>query len=346
VTFGTGKWHNGTALFNRSFSSGGAIFFGGMDDHSQTTIHDYDPAGRYPASAGRPSAKFSSRTFAETALTFLRTHDRNTPYLLYVAFTSPHDPRMAPKHFEAMYSPKKVRLPKNFRPQHPFDNGELKVRDELLAGFPRTEEEVRKHIAGYYAMISEVDHQIGRILDAVGRSAWVVFASDNGLAVGQHGLMGKQNLYDHSWRVPMIISGPNVPRNRRADTLCYLMDLCPTILEIAGVPVPSGLEARSLRPSLENPDASVRDCVIGAYRQVQRAIRTDQWKLILYNVAGQRTTQLFDLRTDPLETKNLADRPELSPRIAELTALLQRELKEAGDGTDLNAPAWVGSDEP
>jgi arylsulfatase A-like enzyme len=122
------------------------------------------------------------------------------------------------------------------------------------------------------------------------------------------------------------------------------MDLCPTILELAGVPVPSDLEARSLRQALENPDASVRDSVIGAYRQVQRAVRTDHWKLILYNVAGQKTTQLFDLQADPMETKNLADRPELSPRIAELTALLQNQLREAGDNTDLNAPAWMGSD--
>ena len=313
-----------------------------MDDHSKTKVNDYDPSGTYPQEKIRNAAKFSSETFADTALEFLKTRDRTQPYLLYVPFMSPHDPRMAPPRFAAMYPPEKVRLPRNFLPRHPFDNGEMSVRDEMLAAFPRTEAEIRTHIAAYYAMISEVDAQIGRILDAVDEQTYIVFAGDNGLAVGQHGLVGKQSLYDHSWRVPLVISGPGIPRNQRADTLCYLMDVCPTVAEIAGVPMPSDIDGRSLRPALRDGKAVIRDSVVAPYREVQRAIRTNEWKLILYNVAGQKTTQLFNLKNDPLEMTNLANHPGHAARIAELKASLQRQLTDAGDKTDLDAPLWMG----
>jgi arylsulfatase A-like enzyme len=346
VTFATGKWHNGPVLFNRSFSTGANIFFGGMDDHARTRVIDYDASGRYPAANVRQAEKFSSETFTDSALEFLKTRDTSKPYLLYVPFTSPHDPRMAAPKFEAMYSPSRIRMPKNFMPQHPFDNGDMKVRDEVLASHPRTESDLRRHIAGYYAMISEVDAQIGRILDAVEPSpdaanTYVIFAADNGLAVGQHGLLGKQNLYDHSWRVPLVVSGPGIPAGKRAKTLCYMMDLCPTIAGFAGVKMPAGLDARSLQPVLRDTEARHRDTVIGAYRHVQRAIRDERWKLILYCVNGVKTTQLFDLQVDPLELKNLAGASEHAARIAEMKALLQRQLREAGDASDLDADRWV-----
>jgi arylsulfatase A-like enzyme len=220
------------------------------------------------------------------------------------------------------------------------------VRDEMLAPHPRTDGEVRKHIAAYYAMISEVDAQIGRVLDAVeatpdAANTYVIFAADNGLAVGQHGLLGKQNLYDHSWRVPLVIGGPGIPQNKRAGTLCYLMDLCPTIAELTGVSMPSPLDAKSLAPALRDPNAAVRDSVVAVYRDVQRAIRDRRWKLILYNVNGRRTTQLFDLQSDPFEMTNLADRAEHKGRIAEMRASLQRHLREIGDPTNLDADTWA-----
>src|SRR5439155_24083768 len=112
-----------------------------------------------------------------------------------------------------------VALPPNFLPEHPFDNGELRVRDELLAGFPRTPDEVRRHIADYYGMISHQDAWMGRVLAAAPDNTIVVYTADHGLALGQHGLMGKQSLYDHSIRVPLIVSGPGLPSGRRVDAL-------------------------------------------------------------------------------------------------------------------------------
>ena len=143
--------------------------------------------------------------------------------MCYVALTSPHDPRTPPPPYDRLYDPTKIPLPKNFYPIHPFDNGDLNVRDEQLLPTPRTPEAIKKEIALYYGMISEMDAQVGRILvtlekEGLMENTLIVFAGDNGLAVGQHGLLGKQNLYEHSIRVPMIFSGPGIPKNKKEDS--------------------------------------------------------------------------------------------------------------------------------
>lgn len=336
-TFAIGKWHNSVGLLQKSFSNGASIFFGGMSNHVSVPVFDYSPSGEYPKNMARAAEAFSSEAFTNDAIRFLNTRNGSKPFLLYVAYMSPHDPRVPPKRYADLYDAEKIELPANYLPEHPFDNGNLRGRDEQLAGFPRTPQEVRRHIAAYYGMITEVDAQIGRVLDAVERSGqadntYVIFASDNGLAVGQHGLMGKQSLYDHSLRVPMVVSGPGIKRGARANGLVHVMDLNPTILELAGVPAPSPLDARSVTSALRRPDAALRTDVMAAYQNVQRAIRTDRWKLILYNVAGQKHTQLFDLANDPLETRNLAADPRQAGRLRELKALLLKRLKEAEDG--------------
>jgi arylsulfatase A-like enzyme len=337
-TFHTGKWHNGPALFQRSFSSGARIFFGGMSDHLQVPVHDYAPGGRYPNENARTGEKFSSELFSDAAIAFLNSRDRSRPFLLSVAYTSPHDPRMAPPRFAALFPPERAALPRNFLPRHPFDNGEMKVRDELLAPFPRTPGEIRRHIAAYYAMIAEVDHHIGRVLDALDRSGdasntYIVFAGDNGLAVGRHGLLGKQNLYDHSLRVPLVIAGPGIPAGRRNESLCCLMDIAPTICDLAGVPLPTATAARSLATAAATGRLIAREETVSAYRDCQRALRTRDWKLILYNVNGVRTTQLFNLNADPGETLNLASDLRHVKLAAALRETLARTLKQHGDAS-------------
>jgi arylsulfatase A-like enzyme len=339
VTFHTGKWHNGPVLFQRSFSQGAEIFFGGMSDQLRVPVFDYSPDGTYPKEKMRVREKFSSEMFADATVQFLRGHDQSKPFLCFTSFTSPHDPRMAPQRFADRFPEARVKIPKNFLPQHPFDNGEMKVRDELLAPFPRTEAEIRKHIAGYYAMVAEVDDNIGRILDTLEQSGaaantYIIFAGDNGLAVGQHGLLGKQNLYDHSIRVPLIISGPDIPQGRRNGSLCQLMDLAPTVSEMAGVPLPTMTQGQSLLGAAKSGGVVNRDATISAYRNVQRAIRTRDWKLIEYQVNGTRTTQLFHLSRDPWEMRDLSGEAAQAARIRELRARMVRLLREAGDGAD------------
>ncbi|MFN0101679.1 MAG: sulfatase-like hydrolase/transferase, partial [Bryobacteraceae bacterium] len=236
-TIGIGKWHNGPALYHRAFQKGGPIYFGGMANHYGTPAWDFNPAATYPKTEAKPRAAHSSEVFADAVIKNLREHDKAKPFALYCAFTAPHDPRQPPKEYKAMYPEERMELPPNYLPEHPFDNGEMKVRDEALLGWPRTPEAIRKERSDYYGIITHLDAQIGRILDTLDREGLtkdtlIVFAGDNGLAVGQHGLLGKQNLYDHSIRVPLILAGPGVPAGQRTDTLVYLFDIFPTMFEM------------------------------------------------------------------------------------------------------------------
>jgi arylsulfatase A-like enzyme len=209
----------------------------------------------------------------------------------------------------------------------------LTVRDETLAPWPRTPEVVRKHLTDYYGVITYLDMQIGRILQALKESGEydhtvILFSSDHGLAVGSHGLFGKQNLYEDGMRVPLIFAGPGIPKGR-SDALVYLHDLYPTVCELAGVPVPASLDGRSLAPVLRGKKKGVHDALFLAYRNVQRAVRQGDWKLIRYPQVNK--TQLFDLKNDPDETKDLADDPKHAGKVKEMLALLAKQQQEYGD---------------
>jgi arylsulfatase A-like enzyme len=343
-TFGTGKWHNGPQLYARCFGTGDNIFFGGMSDHLQVPIANYDPTGEYPREQRGVGEKFSSELFSDAAVGFLRNRDQDKPFLAYVSYTSPHDPRMAPAKYVAMYPPEDIEVPANFLPEHPFDNGEMRIRDENLAPFPRTEAVIKQEIAGYYAMITEVDDQIGRILDTLeetgqAENTIVIFAGDNGLAVGQHGLLGKQNMYEHSIRVPLLIAGPGVPAGQTRDTLVYLSDLFPTICDFAGIATPVTVEGKSLLPAIRE-NQQIRDSIFAAYRDFQRCVKTDRWKLILYHVKGEETVQLFDLQADPMERNDLARQPEHAATIAELREELVTWMRLVDDPLDISKPDW------
>ena len=137
-TFATGKWHNDRETFTNSFADGAKIFFGGMSSHLDVPVFDYDPNGTYPNDAKYSGEKFSTELFADSAVQFLQDYDADNPFFLYLAFTSPHDPRTPPTEYTAMYPPEEIPIPENFLPEHPFDNGEMRIRDEVLAPFPRT----------------------------------------------------------------------------------------------------------------------------------------------------------------------------------------------------------------
>ena len=345
TTFGTGKWHNERESYAKSFTKGANIFMGGMSDHLKVPLHDYDPTGAYPKKDRRYEDKFSSILFREATVEFLENYNEEKPFFAFVSFTSPHDPRMAPKEYEELYDTEKISLPENFKPIHPFDNGELIIRDENLLPFPRTEKGVIGEIASYYAMISEVDNNIGKILEALEKSGEadntiIIFAADNGLAAGQHGLIGKQSLYDHSVRVPLIISGPGIKKGVRTESLVYLNDLFPTIADLIGIRKPETIDGLSLKPILDNPNETVRESVFFLYKNFQRGVRTKDWKLIKYLVKGKQTTQLFEINKDPLEMNNLADDPNYKDKLEEMTVLLQEWINKSGDKVQLDQPDW------
>jgi arylsulfatase A-like enzyme len=338
ATFGTGKWHNGPASYARGFTDGGAIFFGGMSDHYRVPIHDFDPAGKYPAAKRYIAAKFSSELFADAAIDFLHNHGGQQPFFVYVSFAAPHDPRHPPPPYDTMYDPQNIPTPASFMPRHPFDNGELVIRDEKLAPFPRTPQLVRQQIAQYYGMITHMDAQIGRILKTLEQTGHaddtiILFSSDNGLALGRHGLLGKQNLYEHSSRIPLCFAGPGIPHGQ-SDALVYLYDLFPTACQLIGLTIPDGVEGKSLLPIIQGEKQKVRDFVLTAYRDVQRAVREPRWKLIKYHVGGLKTRQLFDLENDPDELKNLAEDPAAAGHLERLEALLEKARAEADDPID------------
>ncbi len=338
ATFGTGKWHNGPASYARGFTHGGAIFFGGMSNHYKVPIHDFDPTGKYPKKKRYTGKKFSSELFADAAIDFLKTHPGEKPFYIYVSFTAPHDPRHPPPPYDTMYDPQKIPTPKSFMPEHPFDNGDLILRDENLAPFPRTPQIVREHIAKYYGMITHMDAQIGRMLKALEETGHaddtiILFSGDNGLAVGRHGLLGKQNLYEHSGRMPLILAGPGIPRGQ-SDALVALYDLFPTACDLTGLTTPEAVEGKSLLPIIKGDQQKVRDFILTAYKSVQRAVREPRWKLIKYHVGGVKTRQLFDLENDPYELKNLADDPAAAEHLERLEARLKKARAEADDPID------------
>jgi choline-sulfatase len=183
-----------------------------------------------------------------------------------------------------------------------------------------------------------MDRQIGRILDgleASGQAAntFVIFTADHGLAVGEHGLMGKQNLYDHSIRMPLLLTGPGIPRGRRVHELVYQHSLFATTCELAGVKAPDTLEFPSLAPLLHGKAVAPHDAVFSYYRDFQRAVRTRDHKLIVYPQAG--VTQLFDVSRDPWETTNLAGRADHAALQRDLTARLHRFQEDLGDKLSL-----------
>ncbi|MCB9913968.1 MAG: sulfatase-like hydrolase/transferase [Planctomycetes bacterium] len=340
-TFATGKWHNGPAWFNAAFEDGASIFFGGMGSHTELPVHAYDPTGRYPAEHARPLRAFSSTEFADALIDFLDRRDAGRPFFAYVAFTAPHDPRTPPAEHRARFDPATLALPANFLPQHPFDNGELRVRDERLAPWPRTPAVVREHLADYYGMVSQLDEQVGRILaalDAHGLTGdtLVVFTSDHGLALGSHGLLGKQNLYEHSMGAPLVVRGPGVRRGRSA-ALAYLLDLPATLAELTGVEPPEGQDGESFAPLLRGERDTARRELVTAYCDVQRALRDERWKLIRYPQVDR--TQLFDLARDPDEVHDLAADPAYAERTATMLARLAELQRELGDGAPLRVAA-------
>lgn len=301
--------------------------------------------------------KHWSEVLADDATTFLQqAAKRDQPFFMYLAFNAPHDPRQSPQRFVDSYPQDKIAIPTNFLPEYPYkqeigcyreestkDGATTTVllRDERLAPWPRTEYAVRVHRQEYYSIITHMDEQIGRILEALDRSGkrdntYIIFTADHGLACGQHGLMGKQNMYEHSMRPPLIVVGPNVPSGEQRDALVYLQDVMPTTLDLAGAGKPEHVDFHSLLPHLQDAHhPSAYDAVYGVYQKdLQRMIRVGDWKLIVYPQA--HVVRLFDLETDPEEMNDLAGEPQHRQRTRDLFERLVHLQKQMDDPLDLS----------
>lgn len=364
TTYFTGKRHSLTRdRIKLGYMQGGIVMgFGGyLTDKRRMPIHDWDSDAQYekqdayivsgdsgnPKVAVPPQKKkdtvpagpFATQLYVDPAVKWISACEQDDPWFMYVSLSAPHDPHEAPESIRALYDPDTLSLPPNFRTRHPFDNGDLLVRDEKLLPHPRDPRQIRQQIADYYASVTFVDSQFGRLIEALTKTGQlentvIVFAGDSGLAVGQHGLLGKQSLYDDAGvHVPLILAGPGVPEKRRCSSLVATCDIFPTLCDLTGLATPTPMDGRSMTPLLRDPDARTRDCVYLGYREYQRAVVEPRYKLIEYvkvtqmvkgqaQTAGTRFTQLFDLQQDPWETTNLAqDSAHVSTR-----KRLQRKL--------------------
>lgn len=349
-TYFTGKWHI-RASAEKAFDVTRNIRAGMPKDTPKAYNRPLDDqpdswSPSHPKFGGYwTGGKHWSEVVADDALGFLgsaKTSDK--PFFMYVAFNAPHDPRQSPKEYVERYPLNRIKIPANFLPEYPHKDAigcSSGLRDEKLGPFPRTEHAVKVHRQEYYALITHLDAQIGRILDALEQSGqaentWIFFTADHGLAVGHHGLFGKQNMYDHSLRVPFIVAGPQVAKGQKLDAPIYLQDVMPTALELAGAEKPEHVEFHSILPMLTGKSQrSSYESIYGAYLDVQRAVFHDGWKLILYPDA--RVTRLYHIAQDPQEMTDLASEPQYAETRKRLFQRLLTLQTQFDDRVDLKS---------
>lgn len=347
-TWFVGKWHNDGRPKQRGYEETRGLFTGGgappelrkpKFDAKGREITGYrgwtfkTDDGQVELDKGVGLTPDISEHFAEAAIELI-VRKPSKPFFLQVSFTAPHDPRLMPTGYDEMYDPAKIPLPKNFRADHPFDHGNRGGRDENLLPIPRAPDEVRAEIATYYAILTHLDKQIGRIIEVLQetdqlKNTIIIFTSDHGLALGSHGLLGKQNMYEHTINVPLIWRGPGIPKNRQRDAQCYLRDLFPTCCELAEMAIPETVRGKSLVPVLRGEKSSVYPFIVGYFTDTQRMIRDERWKLIHYPKVER--IQLFDLKKDPHELHNLANQPTQKNRVLSLMKTMKGWLIERGD---------------
>ena len=274
-----------------------------------------------------------SSKFADAAIQFI-SRKSGKPFFLQVNFTAPHDPLLDPPDWLDKYAAGKMPLPENFMERHPFDHGNFAGRDEKLNTWPRKKSDIRRDLATYYRVISDMDAQIGRIIKALtdhGKldNTVIIFTSDHGLAIGSHGLMGKQNMYEHTIGVPLIFSGPGIPQNQRRAAQIYLRDLFPTTCDLARIPIPETVQGQSFKAVIEGQKTDLYKHVFGYFADKQRMVRSDRWKLIEY--PHLQRYQLFDLKNDPYEMKNLANQSAYRERQTQLQHVLRRWQQQVQD---------------
>lgn len=283
-----------------------------------------------------------SEVVRDDALDYLAdAQQHDDPFFMYLAFNAPHDPRQAPQEYQDMYDLDDISLPESWLPEYPYmrEMGSGPgLRDEDLAPYPRTELAIKTHLKEYYAIITHLDAQIGKILDALEASGkadntYIFFTADHGLSVGRHGLIGKQSLFDHSIRPPMMVVGPDIPAGKKVDAAVYLQDVMASSLELAGVPKPEYVEFHNLIPLAKGTQTeSSYPAIYGAYEQSsQRMIRKDGYKLIVYPKADNKVL-LFNMAEDPEEMKDLSEQPEQQERVQTMLEELRALQREMGDG--------------
>jgi arylsulfatase A-like enzyme len=346
-TYFTGKWHieaDVSKCFDHSTNVRGGMPKDSPQGYERLLPGKSDPWNPSDQKFGGhwQGGKHWSEVLGDDSIDFLRLAAKSEkPFFMYLAFSAPHDPRQSPKEYVDRYPLDRIKVPENFLPEYPQSEqigSGRKLRDERLAPFPRDPNSVKLNRREYYAIITHMDTQVGRILDALEKSGkadntWILFTSDHGLAVGHHGLMGKQNMHDPSLRVPFIVSGPGVKAGAKIAAPIYLQDAMATALDLAAADSKE-VDFQSIRPLLAGEGKGL-DAVYLAYLDLQRAVIQDGWKLILYPKA--KITKLYHLTEDPQEMKDLASDPAMTARKKALFAKFRELQKRHNDKLKLDA---------
>ncbi len=349
-TYFTGKWHV-RADANKAFDMARNVR-GGMpkqtpEGYNRPIDGQPDPWSPYDPKFGGfwEGGTHWSEVVRNDALDFLAHAGKSDkPFFMYTAFNAVHDPRQAPKEYIDRYPLSRIKMPRNWLAEYPYKDAigcSAKLRDEKLAPFPRTENAIKVNRQEYYAIAEHMDEQIGRILDGLKKSGkadntYIFFTADHGLGVGHHGLLGKQNLYDHSVRVPFIAVGPGIAKNRKIATPIYLQDVMPTTLALAGVEKPDHVEFQNLLPILRGEQKkSEYTAIYGAYLALQRSIIVGNNKLILYPKISK--ARLYNLKNDPDEMKDLIDTADGKKLAKRLFQRLLKMQQQNNDSLDLKA---------
>ncbi len=283
--------------------------------------------------------KHWSEVLKDDALGFIDQAEKSDkPFFMYLAFNAPHDPRQAAQKYLDKYPLKDISVPKSFMPMYPFKdsigNGPG-LRDEALGPFPRTEYAIKTHIREYYALITHLDEQIGEIIERLKatdkmENTYIIFTADHGLAMGKHGLLGKQTLFDHSIRAPFIIVGPNIPKGKKVAVDIYLQDAMATSLDLAGVEKPDYVFFNSIMNLVDGSKTNSHyRAIYGGYTHLQRMVRKDGFKLVVYPKLEK--VLLFDMKNDPEEMHDLSKDQNHKVRVETLfkdLLLLQKSLND------------------
>ena len=346
-TFFTGKWHvkaDANHLFGTARNVRGGMPRQTKEGYNRPLADGTDPWDPSDPKFGGfwADGKHWSEVVADDAIYYLDLSKKSeNPFFMYIAFNAPHDPRQAPKKYVDMYPTDKIKIPKSFLKEHPLKEeiGSGKgLRDEKLAPFPRTKHAVQVNRREYYAIITHMDFQIGRILDHLDKTGqadntYIFFTADHGLSVGHHGLLGKQNLYDHSVRVPFIATGPGIEKDKKNNSPIYLQDVMATSLEIAKAKSPDHVQFKSLLPMLKDGKKGGLKSVYGTYVHFQKMVVSENYKLLLFPNA--KKALLFNMNDDPEELKDISDKPSSKKIMKDLFKELLKLQKESGDTFEL-----------
>ena len=326
-----------------------------------------DPRGAPVESADVPDNAYTDGKIADEALQRLQGAKAKPgePQFLAVGFLKPHLPFCAPKKYWDLYDRAKFPLEKITTPPEgapayaPTTGGELRNYAGMPATGPIPPDQQRELIHGYYAAVSYMDAQVGRLLDELDRlrladNTIVVLWGDHGWHLGDHGQWAKHTNYEQAARIPLVVSAPGAPRGGRTRALVETVDLYPTLAELAGLPAPKvtqTLDGRSFAATVRDPRTPTKDAIFHAYprsRQpdgqiIGRAVRTEQHRLVEWKKPGAAPEtadlELYDYATDPLETKNLArEQPQVVAKLRALIAAQPEALPQVRAADAGNVP--------